>query len=246
MRRFGLIGKSLRHSFSQGYFTEKFLKEGRTDHVYDQFELDTIGAFPFLLEQHPDLVGLNVTLPYKKEILRFVHLQDPAVAAIGACNCIRIAGGRLEAFNTDYIGFRDSLMPLLRPQHLRALVLGNGGAAAAVRYALKSLGIQAMSVSRQPSNESIGYADLDAPVIGGHTLIVNTTPLGTWPDTEACPDLPYHLLGPEHLLYDLVYNPEITTFMRRGAEQGAQVKNGYEMLVRQAEAAWEIWNGGRG
>ncbi|TCJ17564.1 shikimate dehydrogenase [Flaviaesturariibacter flavus] len=243
MRRFGLIGRTLGYSFSKGYFTDKFQKEGRTDCVYENYELDTVRAFPLLLERHPDIAGLNVTIPYKKEILQYLDTRDAAVAAIGACNTIRVRNGRLEGFNTDAIGFRDSLQPLLRPGHRHALVLGTGGAAAAIHYVLGQLGISVTPVSRQRSPGNMSYADLDAETMERCRVIINTTPLGTWPDVGSCPPIPYQLLGEGHLLYDLVYNPEITTFLRKGQERGAAIKNGYEMLLLQAEASWRIWNG---
>lgn len=243
MRRFGLIGRTLKHSFSKGYFTEKFQREKRSDHLYELFELDTIAAFPFLLQAHPDLAGLNVTIPYKKEVLAYVDTCDPAVTAIGAANTIRVRNGKLEAFNTDWIGFSDSLLPLLGDERPRALVLGNGGAAAAVCYALQQVGIVYQVVTRSATNGALAYEALTPALVAAHRLVVNTTPLGTWPDVEAYPSLPYEALGPLHLLYDLVYNPEQTAFLRMGQERDTRTKNGYEMLVRQAEAAWEIWNG---
>jgi shikimate dehydrogenase len=242
MRRFGLIGRTLKHSFSQGYFTDKFQKEERTDCVYENYELDTVRAFPFLLERYPDLEGLNITIPYKKEILAYLHEQTEAVKAIGACNCIRIHAGRLEGFNTDYAAFRDSLKPLLRPHHSHALVLGTGGAAVAIKYALSELNIQVTAVSRQRIGEIISYEDLGRETIQEHRIIINSTPLGTWPDVDACPPIPYQFLDDKHLLYDVVYNPDVSLFLKKGQERGAAIKNGREMLVLQAEAAWRIWN----
>jgi shikimate dehydrogenase len=242
MKRFGLIGQTLNYSFSKEYFTHKFKSEGRTDHVYENYELDTIRAFPFLMERHPDLAGLNVTIPYKKDILQYLHTTDDAVKAIGACNCIRINSGRLEGYNTDWAGFRDSLAPLLEVHHVKALVLGTGGAAAAILYALSNLEISYVSVSRQPLSGLYSYSDIDADLLAQHTLVINTTPVGTWPQIHEKPEFPYSAIGPQHLLYDLVYNPGQTAFLREGAERGAKTKNGYEMLVMQAEASWEIWN----
>ncbi|GAB4092409.1 shikimate dehydrogenase family protein [Flaviaesturariibacter terrae] len=242
MRRFGLIGRTLKHSFSKGYFTDKFLQEGRSDHVYELYELDTIAAFPFLIRKHPDLAGLNVTIPYKKEILPFLDWLHPDVRAIGAANTIRLQSGRLEGYNTDWVGFRDSLAPLLGNSLPRALVLGTGGAAAAVQYALQQMGIAYKSVSRERTAEKLSYADLDESILSEHRLIINTTPLGTFPDIATYPPLPYEALTTVHLLYDLVYNPALTEFLRKGQERGARTKNGYEMLVNQAEASWEIWN----
>ncbi|RYD93569.1 MAG: shikimate dehydrogenase, partial [Sphingobacteriales bacterium] len=227
----------------KGYFTNKFLQEERTDCVYELFELDTIGAFPLLLQQYPDLVGLNVTIPYKKEVLAYVTQVHADVAAIGAANTLRLRNGAIEAFNTDWIGFRDSLLPMLGAERPAALVLGTGGAAAAVCYALQQIGISFKSVSRTGTNEVLAYNALNAEIIAAHPLIVNTTPLGTsGADVDQYPQLPYEAVGPQHLLYDLVYNPDVTAFLRKGQEQGARIKNGYEMLVLQAEAAWSIWN----
>ncbi|RYY39435.1 MAG: shikimate dehydrogenase [Chitinophagaceae bacterium] len=243
MKRFGLIGRTLKHSFSKGYFTDKFLQEQRSDCVYELYELDTIGAFPLLVAANPDLAGLNVTIPYKKEIIPFLDSLDPHAEAIGAVNTIRFENGKLEGYNTDWIGFRNALEPLLGGRSVHALVLGTGGAAAAVRYALGQMSIPLQSVSRQRTNENISYEDLDARVLKAHQLIVQTTPLGTWPDVDGLPLLPYEALTPDHLLFDLVYNPEVTEFLRKGQERGATIRNGYEMLVGQAEAAWEIWQG---
>lgn len=242
MRRFGLIGRTLKHSFSKGYFTDKFQREGRTDHVYELFELDTIGAFPLLLERHPDLAGLNVTIPYKKEILPFLDELHPDAQAIGAANTIRFRNGKKDGFNTDWTGFRDSLQPLLKGPSPKALVLGTGGAAAAIRYALQQMEINYKSVSRTTIAEGFSYGELNAELLNQYHLIVNTTPLGTWPDVDSFPPIPYEALTPDHLLYDLVYNPEVTAFLRKGQERGARIKNGYEMLVLQAEASWKIWN----
>ncbi|GAA4326831.1 shikimate dehydrogenase [Flaviaesturariibacter amylovorans] len=241
MRRFGLLGQTLKHSFSQAFFTEKFRREGRTDHQYENFELDTVRAFPALLERYPDLAGLNVTIPYKRDILAYLQELDEPVLAMGACNCIRIRDGKLEGFNTDHLGFARSLQPLLGPQHTRALVLGTGGAAQAVLYALGKLGIGVSIVSRS-GDADFTYATLTTGDVQAHPLIINTTPLGTWPQVDDLPSIPYEGIGPQHLLYDLVYNPEVTAFLRNGQERGAVIKNGHEMLVLQAEASWELWN----
>ncbi|RYY90549.1 MAG: shikimate dehydrogenase [Chitinophagaceae bacterium] len=242
MRRFGLIGRTLKHSFSKGYFTDKFYQEKRSDHVYELFELNTIAAFPFLLQQHTDLAGLNVTIPYKKEVLAYLDALHADAEAIGAANTIQFRNGQLIGHNTDWIGFRDSVLPLLPVTLPKALVLGNGGAAAAIKYALKQMGIAYQTVSRQGTDETLSYDDLDAGLIEEHNLIINTTPLGTWPDIDSFPPIPYEALSPEHLLFDLVYNPALTVFLRKGQERGARISNGYEMLVRQAEASWKIWN----
>ena len=193
-----------------------------------------------LIASTPELVGLNVTIPYKQDVIPLLRSLDPDAEAIGAVNVIRIRD--MRGFNTDVIGFRESIRPLLQPHHTKALVLGTGGASLAVKYGLRQLGIQPLSVSRSRREGVITYDDLDATVMSDYTVIVNCTPLGTFPRVDECALIPYHLLTPRHLLFDLVYNPEETLFLRKGREQGAATKNGYEMLIRQAEAAWEIWN----
>ena len=239
MKHFGLIGRTLGHSFSQRYFTEKFRQEG-IDAEYRNYEMpDASGVSP-LIESVPDFVGLNVTIPYKRDVIPLLSSLSDEARAIGAVNVIRICD--MRGFNTDVVGFRESLRPLLQPHHTRALVLGTGGASLAVKHGLHQLGIETQSVSRTRTRDTITYSDLDAEVMKSHTIIVNCTPLGTFPNVDECPDIPYHMLTPRHLLFDLVYNPAETLFLRRGREQGATVKNGYEMLVLQAEAAWRIWN----
>lgn len=239
MNRYGLIGKTLGHSFSQRYFTEKFAREG-LDARYDNYEMPSADGVVDLIASTPELVGLNVTIPYKQDVIPLLRSLDPDAEAIGAVNVIRIRD--MRGFNTDVIGFRESIRPLLQPHHTKALVLGTGGASLAVKYGLRQLGIQPLSVSRSSREGVITYDDLDATVMSDHTVIINCTPLGTFPRVDECAPIPYHLLTPRHLLFDLVYNPEETLFLRKGREQGASTKNGYEMLIRQAEAAWEIWN----
>ncbi|GAA4313049.1 shikimate dehydrogenase [Compostibacter hankyongensis] len=244
VREFGLIGYPLGHSFSRQFFAEKFAREGHTDCRYENYPLENIGLFPALLEQHPALEGLNVTIPYKQQVMPFMDELSDAASEVGAVNCIRFQKGMRKGYNTDVIGFERSLRPLLEPHHVQALILGTGGAARAVAWVLARLGIAAELVSRQ-GNAAAGirdYASLDEPAMERYTLLINTTPLGMYPQVNACPDIPYNLLSPRHLLYDLVYNPAETLFLRRGREQGAQVKNGEEMLILQAEASWEIWN----
>lgn len=243
--QFGLVGYPLGHSFSKKYFTEKFEKENITGE-YLNFELRDLSALKGLLEKYPDLRGFNVTIPYKRTILPFLDNIEGAAREIGAVNCVKIQkeDGRLSltGYNTDAEGFRTSLQAFLTDTVSRALVLGSGGAARAVHYALRQLGITSVTVSRTPrSAEEIGYEDV-LRYLPDHRLLVNATPLGTWPDTETCPPLPYKRLTASHYLFDLVYNPEITLFMKRGLEAGAHVRNGFGMLVAQAEAAWEIWN----
>ena len=239
MKRYGLIGKTLGHSFSRQYFGEKFAAE-HIDARYDNFEMPSADDVLPLIESMPDLVGLNVTIPYKQDVVPLLRSLDADARAIGAVNVIRIRD--MRGFNTDVIGFRESIRPLLQPHHTKALVLGTGGASKAVRYGLRQLGIEPLSVSRTSREGIISYADIDEALLSEYRVIVNCTPLGTFPNVEQCADIPYDLLTPEHLLYDLVYNPDETRFLRMGRERGAATKNGYEMLVRQAEAAWEIWN----
>ena len=242
MRRFGLIGKTLKHSFSKNYFTQKFRDLSLDDCAYDLFELPSVEGLPDLVSRHPSLEGLNVTIPFKEEVLGYLHHASPVVSAIEAAKCIKIAGGRLYGFNTDVVGFKLSLQPLLQRQHTRALILGWGGAARAVAFALQELGIGYSVVSRRRAANHLSYAEIDRQVLEEHKILVNTSPLGMYPEVETAPPIPYNLLTPDHFLYDLVYNPEKTEFLRRGEERGAQILNGYPMLVLQAEESWRIWN----
>ncbi len=242
MRLFGLIGYPLTQSFSKKYFDEKFEREGLTDCRFENFSIASINEFPKLLRDNPELGGLAVTIPYKQQVLKYLHDTTHIPEGLRACNCIRIESGKLSGFNTDYIGFEKSLIPLLQPHHKKALVLGNGGATAAVVYSLGRLGIDYTIASRQLHNgSSLTYSDINEKVIREHTLIINTTPLGMYPDINTAPDIPYQFLTKDHLLYDLVYNPEKTLFLKKGEERGAVIKNGYEMLVLQAEENWSIW-----
>jgi shikimate dehydrogenase len=242
MRKFGLIGYPLTHSFSERYFTERFVREGIRDCSYTAWPLSAIAELPALLADHPELCGLNVTIPYKEQVLPYLDVQSEVVRSVGACNCIRIGGGKLEGHNTDVIGFERSLVKRLQPHHTQALVLGTGGAAKAVGYVLGKLGIGYRFVSRKTSNENLPYKDVDGPLLQSHTLLINTTPMGMYPKTDECPPLPYETLTARHYLFDLVYNPERTLFLRKGEERGAIVENGYEMLILQAEESWRIWN----
>ena len=246
MRQFGLIGRTLQHSFSQTYFTQKFYSQGLADdHRYDLFELADIHELPTLLRANPDLVGLNVTVPYKETVVPYLDELASSAARVGAVNVIeRRSDGSLCGHNTDVVGFRDSLGQFFPGgAGSRALVLGAGGAAKAVAVALNDLGIAHWSVTRNPLGAGLNYAELTPAVLAVHSLIINATPLGTYPQVDACPPLPYEFLGPQHYLYDLVYNPSETLFMAKGQAAGAHTKNGFEMLHRQAEAAWDIWNG---
>ncbi|HWK58936.1 MAG TPA: shikimate dehydrogenase [Parapedobacter sp.] len=250
MNKFGLIGFPLTHSFSKKYYDAKIEREQIPEVGYELYPIPDITDFPGLVEKDPQLMGINVTIPYKIAVMRYLDQLSPEAEAIAAVNCIRIErenSGRpvLTGYNTDVYGFAESLRPLLKPHHDAALILGNGGAAKAVSFALAQLNIAHTVVSRSAGNGQLAYEQLDAAVIGIHPLIVNTTPLGTYPDVMGCPGIPYDLLGERHLLYDLVYNPPETEFLKRGQAQGAAIKNGLEMLERQAERNWEIWNAGR-
>ena len=245
MRQFGLIGRTLSHSFSQMYFTQKFESLGLSEHQYDLFELATIGELPNLVATHPHLVGLNVTVPYKELVVPYLDELASSASRVGAVNVIECTpDGRLVGHNTDYIGFRNSLRTFFPHQgtSARALVLGAGGAAKAVEVALQELGIPHWNVTRHLLGPGLTYDDLTPELLAAHSLIVNATPVGTFPHIDECPRLPYEALTAHHYLYDLVYNPTETLFMTKGKEAGAQVKNGFEMLCLQAEAAWDIWN----
>jgi shikimate dehydrogenase len=244
MRRFGLIGYPLGHSFSGRYFAEKFEREGLTDCRYDLFPITGIEAVPALLAETPGLEGLNVTIPYKELVLPFLDRSDPVVAQIGACNCMRIGADGITGHNTDVFGFAESLKPMLKTHHKSALVLGTGGASKAVCHVLLELGIEFLVVSRKTELPGVtAYEALWDMGLEKHTLIVNTTPLGMHPLIDEAPPIPYDALTARHLLYDLVYNPSVTRFMSLGIERGAAVMNGGEMLVLQAEESWRIWNG---
>lgn len=239
---YGLIGYPLAHSFSPGYFAKKFEQLGLTDHVYKAFPMQDLAEFPQWIDSHPEVNGLNVTIPHKTGIVRY--LDDLAMDAheIGAVNTICFADGKLIGHNTDWIGFRKTLIPLLqetKPE--RALILGTGGSARAVAYALRTLGIPYMFVSRHPGTGIITWRELTPDHIAASHLIVNTTPLGMGPDTENYPQIHYAALGKGHLLYDLVYNPEETRFLNKGRQQGARTMTGTSMLHAQAEASWLLW-----
>ena len=242
MKVYGLIGYPLGHSFSKGFFAEKFAREDIKDCTYDTFPLTTIQEFKTLLASQPQLCGLNVTIPYKEQVIPFLDELSPAAAQIKAVNCIRFIDGVKTGFNTDAIGFRRSLEPLLKEHHTNALILGTGGAAKAVQYVLEALDIPFTQVSRKAAPGIVTYDDLDKDVMEENTIIINTTPLGMYPNVDAAPELPYEFITSQHLLYDLVYNPATTAFLQKGADKGAAIKNGHEMLIMQAEASWEIWN----
>jgi len=243
MRLFGLIGYPLSHSFSQKYFEEKFKNQGLTNCRYELFPIQSIYDLKGILQEHPDLEGLNVTIPYKQLVLRHLHTTKNIPDGLRACNCIKIDKGILSGYNTDIIGFEKSLRQLLQAWHTKAIILGNGGATTAVLYVLNKLNIDFDIVSRKLHNGStLTYRDLNEQVINKSQIIINTTPLGMYPSIDACPDIPYQFITKNHLLYDLIYNPEKTLFLQKGEQQGATIKNGKEMLIIQAEESWEIWN----
>ncbi|RUA11760.1 MAG: shikimate dehydrogenase [Flavobacteriia bacterium] len=239
--RYGLLGKNISYSFSKGYFTQKFKNLGMDDHSYENFDLQDISELETVLSQD-NIKGFNVTIPYKEEVLAYLDQLDAKAEKIGAVNTIKITENGLKGFNTDAYGFEKSLDPLLRPHHKKALILGTGGASKAIRFVLEEMGISTTYVSRSKKAGQYTYDELDKAIMEENTLIVNCTPLGTHPDIEKKPDIPYQHIGKEHLLYDLIYNPDKTTFLALGEAQGATIQNGLGMLQWQAEKAWEIWN----
>lgn len=245
-RKFGLIGYPLGHSFSRQYHNERFARLG-IDAIYNNYELPDISQLPQLIASDSNIEGLNVTIPYKEAVIPYLDKIDETARAIGAINVIRITRRngqvQLEGYNTDYIGFARSFTPLLKGvKHHKALVLGTGGASKAIAAALQNMGIAVTKVSRHPTAGQLAYSELSPAVMASHTVIVNATPVGMYPATDACPPVPYELITPAHICYDAIYNPTETTFMKRAAMQGATVSNGLQMLYGQADAAWEIWN----
>ena len=244
MKTYGLIGYPLGHSFSRGYFTDFFSREG-IDATYKNFELPHIEALAEVLQAEGTLQGFNVTIPYKQQVFAFLDELSDAARAIGAVNVVKVTrhneGLHLKGYNTDYIGFTDSIRPHLKPHHTHALILGTGGASKAVDYALRQLGLKTQYVSRTAREDLITYEELTPELMAQYTVIVNTTPLGMHPKVDECPPLDYALLTPQHLLYDVVYNPSKTLFLQRGEEAGAATCNGMDMLIGQAKAAWRIW-----
>lgn len=245
MDKYGLIGYPLSHSFSKGYFNNKFESEN-LNAEYINFEIPSINEFKALVVANPELKGLNVTIPYKEQVIKYLDELDPSIKEIGAVNVIKFIptknGVKLKGYNSDIIGFTDSIAPILNDSHKKALILGFGGAAKAVAYALKSLHIDYVFVSREPLKDQLGYKDLTEDVMREHTIIVNATPIGMYPNVDEAPNIPYQYVTNRHLLYDLLYNPDVTKFMRLGKKQGASVKNGLEMLLLQAFASWNIWH----
>ena len=246
MDKYGLIGYPLGHSFSVSYFNQKFQDEG-IDAVYENFEIPNIDALPEVLGSNPELKGLNVTIPYKEKVIPFLDTIAPEARAIGAVNVIRVThrGNKteLKGYNSDVIGFTKSIEPMLdKKWHKKALILGTGGASKAIDYGLRSLGLETVFVSRYERPETIQYQNITPEVVKEYNVIVNCTPLGMYPKTEECPNLPYKAMDSHTILYDLIYNPDETLFMKRGEEYGANVKNGLEMLLLQAFASWEFWH----
>jgi len=246
MKHLGLIGYPLSHSFSVKYFAEKFDREGVSEFEYRNYPIRSVQELRPLIEENEELIGLNVTIPHKKEVMPLLDEIDHEAAEIGAVNTIRIKRScgkiHLMGYNSDAYGFRESLLPLLGAGHQYALVLGTGGASKAITHVLEQLGINYQYVSRSPAKDQLHYLDLCYAVIKKHTLIVNTTPLGTYPNISTFPNIPYDLVTSGHILYDLVYNPPETEYLRLGKQKGATVMNGHEMLILQAEKSWEIWN----
>lgn len=242
MRLFGLIGYPLTHSFSKSYFSEKFKKEGISNCSYENFQLANIQDLPKIISDNPLLQGLNVTIPYKESVLQFLNECNDLVKQTGACNCIKIEKGDLKGYNTDVPGFERSLLKKLHPSHKNALILGTGGAAKAVGFVLQKNKIHFKNISRRKSETSLTYDDVTPALIREHTLIINTTPAGMFPNVDEFPLIPYEAISKDHFLFDLVYNPPKTIFLSKGEERGALVENGYDMLVYQAEESWTIWN----
>lgn len=248
MKTYGLIGHRLGYSFSKKFFTEKFEVENLPEHEYVNFELDSISEFPGVFGQGKNICGLNCTIPYKQQIMQYLDEIDTEAAQIGAVNTVKIIRGgektKLKGFNTDCYGFEHSLRPMLGSQHKKALILGTGGASKAIKYVLEKLGIEYLSASieDQLAEKEIRYADITPDLLKENLVIIHATPIGTFPNVDQCVDIPYEALTANHVLFDLVYNPEETLFLKNGKAQGAKMKNGLEMLHLQAIRAWEIWN----
>lgn len=245
MDKYGIIGYPLGHSFSPGFFNEKFRNEG-IDAVYERYELSQIDLLPEIIASNPELCGLNVTIPYKQQIMQYLDELSEEAREIGAVNVVKVTHNgknvHLKGFNSDVIGFSRSIEPLLEKYHKKALILGTGGAAQAIDYGLKQLGLETIKVSRYERPDTIQYDKITPDVIKEYKVIINCTPIGMYPNTEECPNLPYEAMDSQHLLYDLIYNPDTTLFMKKGMERGAVVKNGLEMLLLQAYASWEFWH----
>jgi len=244
MRLFALIGYPLSHSFSEKYFTEKFIREQITDATFKLFPIETIELLPQMIQSNGNLNGFAITIPHKKTIIPYLYSKTDAVKKMGACNCVRIIDGKLYGHNTDVIGFEQSFIQYLQPNHTKALVLGTGGASAAVEFVLQKLAIDYVLVSRTKNiaQNILSYADINDAIMKEYSVIINTTPLGTFPNVDEAPAIPYELISSQHYLFDLVYNPAETKFLQLGKLAGATTKNGYDMLVLQADENWKIWN----
>lgn len=242
-KKFGLIGKDISYSFSKKYFTEKFAQDLYEDCSYENFDISKIEDFPSILKNNSNLKGLNVTIPYKESIIPYLDTVSDKAFQIGAVNVIRFTKkGNLKGYNSDWFGFKKSLEPLLQVHHKKALILGTGGAAKAIAFALDQLGITFSFVSREANPNTIDYSLINATTFDNHQIIINCTPVGTCPNTKEFPPIPYNYFSKQHIAFDLIYNPEETQFLKKAKKQGAVTKNGYEMLVFQAEKAWKIWN----
>ena len=242
MTLFGLVGKNIGYSFSKNYFTEKFQNLGLKEYFYQNFDLETIDTLPEIIAKNPDLQGFNVTIPYKEKIIQYLDAINDEAQKIGAVNVVKITNDRkLIGYNTDFYGFSKSLESLLTKNHQKALILGTGGASKAIFYALEQLKIPYTIVSRTKNATNITYTEIDKKIILEHQIIINATPLGTFPNVDNCPDIPYNYLNNNHLCYDLIYNPSESLFLKLAKEKGALTKNGLEMLQLQAEKSWEIW-----
>lgn len=241
-KQYGLVGKNISYSFSKAYFAEKFEKGNNKNHSYENFDIQEIFEFPGILKNNPDLKGLNVTIPYKEVVIPFLDKMSKNALKIGAVNTIKFtSSGKTKGYNTDFYGFKQSLKPLLKSHHKKALILGTGGASKAVAYALRLLEIDYILVSRAPSEHTLTYDEIDASTFEEYQVIINCTPLGTSPNFDVCPAIPYEYFTEKHIAFDLIYNPEETLFLKKAKQKGAFIKNGYEMLVFQAEKAWKIW-----
>jgi len=240
---FGLIGYPLGHSFSKGYFSEKFKKENITGCIFENYPLASINELQDLLKQTPLLKGFSVTIPYKEKIIPFLNQISPEAQSAGSVNCVRISGNNLFGFNTDIVGFERSIRPLLTLENNQALVLGTGGASKSVQFVLNKLNIDFRVVSRNPSMlNHLSYSQLDATIMTQHNIIINCTPVGMFPNVNSCPEIPYSLVTISHILFDLIYNPDPSLFLQHGKSRGAVIKSGMEMLEIQAEESWKIWN----
>nr|WP_315211125.1 shikimate dehydrogenase [uncultured Flavobacterium sp.] len=242
-KRFGLLGRNISYSFSKGYFTNKFNNENFEGCTYENFDIPEIAAFPEVIKNTSDLKGLNVTIPYKETVIPFLDKLSKKAELIGAVNTIKITKkGKLKGYNTDYYGFKKSLEPLLQPHHKKALILGTGGASKGVAFALDELDIPYTFVSREAKENGIDYDRINATTFDNYQIIINATPVGTSPHVDAFPLIPYEFFTEKHIAYDLIYNPAETQFLKKAKQQGAQIKNGLDMLIFQAEKAWKIWN----